>query len=177
MRKVILGAAMSLDGYIARADGSVDFLIMPEGGSSGMADLFSGIDTIVFGRKTLDAGRAHSRGGIPSGPWTTYVFSRSEPRGERDGVVFVDQTPAAFVAELRKRSGKDIFHMGGGELASAFLEADLIDEMRLGIVPVLLGEGIPLYPAGFPQRDFSLVESKNSANGLLSVIYSRERSD
>lgn len=177
MRKVILGAAMSLDGYIARADGSIDFLIMPETGSGGMADFFSGIDTIVFGRKTLDAGRAHSRGPMPSGPWTTYVFSLSEPPGERDGVVFIDQTPAAFVAELRDRPGKDIFHMGGGELARAFLEADLIDEIRVGLVPVLLGEGIPLFPSGFSQRAFSLVESKTSANGLLSVTYARERGD
>jgi dihydrofolate reductase len=53
--------------------------------------------------------------------------------------------------------------MGGGELAREFLKADLVDELHLGIVPVLLGEGIPLFPSGFPRRDFSLVENKSYA--------------
>ena len=65
--------------------------------------------------------------------------------------------------------------MGGGELAREFLKADLIDELSLGIVPVLLGEGIPLFPAGFPQRDFALLENKAYSNGLLSLRYERVR--
>jgi len=65
--------------------------------------------------------------------------------------------------------------MGGGELARAFLDADLIDRLHLGIVPVLLGEGIPLFPSGFPRRDFTLLENKSYSRGLISLKYERSR--
>ena len=65
--------------------------------------------------------------------------------------------------------------MGGGELARAFLQADLIDELHLDIVPLLLGEGIPLFPAGFPQRDFRLIENKTYSGGFISIKYERVR--
>ena len=61
--------------------------------------------------------------------------------------------------------------MGGGELAREFLKADLVDELYLGIVPVLLGEGIPLFPSGFPQRDFKLIENKSYSKGLIALRY------
>jgi dihydrofolate reductase len=61
--------------------------------------------------------------------------------------------------------------MGGGELAREFLRADLIDGLYLGIVPTLLGEGIPLFPAGFPQRDFKLVENQTYSKGLIALKY------
>jgi dihydrofolate reductase len=173
MRKIILGCAMSLDGYIARPNGSVDFLVMPKDGSKIMAEFFSKIDTVIFGRKTLDA--AAALGGAPKGHWTTYVFSRSLPPGERDGMIFVDQPPADLVRDLRKVRGKHIFHMGGGELARSFLEADLVDELSLSLVPILLGEGIPLFPRGFPQRDFELIENKTHSPGLVSLTYQRIR--
>ncbi|MBV9768311.1 MAG: dihydrofolate reductase family protein, partial [Bryobacterales bacterium] len=118
MRKVILGAAITLDGYIARLDGSVDYLVMTKDASALMARFFATIDTIVMGRKTLEAavamtGTAYkSPGGIP-----IYVFSRSQPPGERDGVIFTNQTPSAWLRRIRMRRGKHIYHMGGGELA------------------------------------------------------------
>ena len=65
--------------------------------------------------------------------------------------------------------------MGGGELARDFLKADLVDELYLGIVPALLGEGIPLFPSGFPQRDFSLVENKTYSKDMIALKYKRVR--
>jgi dihydrofolate reductase len=65
--------------------------------------------------------------------------------------------------------------MGGGELARDFLREDLIDELQLGVVPVLLGEGIPLFPPDFPQRDFELVENKTYSKGLIALKYARVR--
>jgi len=67
-------------------------------------------------------------------------------------------------------------HMGGGELARGFLEADLIDELFLDVVPILLGAGLPLFPAGFPQRDFTLVENKTYSKSQISLTYRRIRS-
>ena len=172
MRSIVLGLGISLDGYIARPNGGVDFLFMPKDYS--MADFFASIDTAIMGRKTYEKSR--EMGGGSYGPsLKTYVFSRSLPPGERDGLTFVNQSLNGFVSELRKHPGKDIWLMGGGELARDFLKEDLVDELYLGVVPVLLGEGIPLFPPVFPQRNFSLTENKTFSKGLISLKYKRLR--
>jgi dihydrofolate reductase len=170
MRKVVLGVGISLDGYIARPDGSVDFLFMPKDYS--MGPFFKTIDVALMGRKTYEV--AMQIGGPPKdSEMAMYVFSRSLPPGERQGMTFLDQSPANLVADLRKRLGKDIWLMGGGELARDFLKADLVDEIHLGIVPVLIGEGIPLFPAGFPQREFTLIDNETYSKGLVVLKYKR----
>ena len=176
MRKVILSLGMSLDGYISRLDGSVDFLFMPSEYSA--AGFFSGIDTLVMGRKTLEAGLRMSGGrfqNIQSMGAEAFVFSRTMPSGRRNGFTFTRQSPAALAARLRRREGKDIWLMGGGELALEFFKADLVDEIYLGIVPVLLGEGIPLFLRGHPQLDMELIECRSYSRGLVSLRYSRKR--
>jgi dihydrofolate reductase len=173
MRKVVLGVGISLDGYIARPDGAVDFLFMPKDYS--MAPFFATVDTAIMGRKTLEAGLKMSGGTMPRYNMLMYVFSKTKPPGERDGVVFVNESPVRFVSRLRKRRGKDIWLMGGGELARVFLKADLVDRLYLGVVPVLLGEGIPLFPSGFPQRNFALLENKSYSKGLIALTYERAR--
>src|ERR1700736_4783563 len=173
MRNVVLGLGISLDGYIARLNGAVDFLFMPKDYS--MAVFFATIDTAIMGRKTFDVALKMGGGGFSGSSMKNYVFSRSQPARERGGVVFVNKTPPAFVRQLRKKPGKDIWLMGGGELARDFLKADLVDELYLGIVPVLLGEGIPLFPSGFPQRNFELVENKTYSKGLIALKYKRVR--
>jgi len=171
-RKVVLGLGISLDGYIARLDGSVDFLFMPKDYS--MAPFFKTIDTAILGRKTYDVAKAMGGGGF-GGSMLFYVMSKTLPPGEREGVIFTQESPASLVAHLRKSIGKDIWMMGGGELARDFLRADLIDELYIGIVPVLLGEGIPLFPGGFPQRDFALLENRSYSRGLIALKYERVR--
>jgi len=173
MRSVVLGLGISLDGYIARLNGAVDFLFMPEDYS--MAPFFKTIDTAIMGRKTLDDGLKMGATFDPRYSIKYYVFSKSRPAGERDGLIFTRQTPASLIRQIRKKPGKDIWLMGGGELARVFLQADLVDEIHLGIVPVLLGEGIPLFPSGFPQREFSLIENKTYGKGLISLKYKRVR--
>jgi dihydrofolate reductase len=175
MRNVVLGLGISIDGYIARLNGAVDFLFMPKDYS--MAAFFGSIDAAIMGRKTLDAARKMGGGGSWGSSMPTYVFSHSQPPGEREGVVYIDESPAAFMTKLRKKPGKDIWLMGGGELAREFLKDDLVDSLYLGIVPVLLGEGIPLFPSGFPQREFALVENKSYSKGLISLKYERSRQE
>ncbi len=168
----MLGLGISLDGYIARPDGAVDFLFMPKDYS--MSAFYSTVDTVIVGRKTFDAAVKMS-GGVFASDMPTYVFSRTTRPGQRDGVEFVDQAPAWLIARLRTSHGKDIWLMGGGELAREFLRADLVDALYLGIVPTLLGEGIPLFPSGFPQRDFKLVENQSFSKGLIALKYQRAR--
>jgi dihydrofolate reductase len=128
-----------------------------------------------MGRKTYDVALKMGGGGLGDSKMKNYVFSHSQPPGERAGVTFVNESPKGFVETLRKRSGKNIWLMGGGELARDFLKDDLVDELYIGIVPVLIGEGIPLFPSGFPQRDFSLLENKTFSKGMIALKYARTR--
>ncbi len=172
MRKVVLAVGISLDGYIARPDGAFDFLFMPKDFS--MAPFFATIDTTIMGRKTYDVARA--LGEVSHGPnMATYIYSRTLPSGKREGCTFTSQSPKALIAQIRKGKGKDIWLMGGGELAREFLNADLVDEIHLGVVPVLLGEGLPLFPSGFPQRDFALIGNRTFSKGLIELKYKRVR--
>jgi len=174
MRKVTYGVGISLDGYIARPDGSVDFLFMPKDYS--MGPFFKRVDTAVMGRKTYEVGLKMSGGKTFNGyGLKCYVFSKKEKPGERKGVTFVRGTTKKWLAQRQKQKGKDIWLMGGGELARAFLREDLVDELYLGIVPTLIGQGIPALPASFPQREFALVENKSYSKGLIALRYERAR--
>ena len=173
MRNVVLGLGISLDGYIARLNGAVDFLFMPKDYS--MGPFFATIDTAVIGRKTYDVALKMGGGSYNGSGMKSYVFSHSQPPGERNGVTFVNESPKSFVEKLRKRSGKNIWLMGGGELARDFLKDDLVDELYIGIVPVLIGEGVPLFPSGFPQREFTLLENKTFSKGMIALKYARTR--
>ena len=158
MRRVILGAGITLDGCIARPDGSVDYLHMTKEGAKDFGDFFKTIDTIVMGRKTLEAVIDHERRLLQISNRSPHLRLFSRPTARRAGWRHLHQTvPSGLAGKIRARPGKHIFHMGGGELARSFLQADLIDELYLGIVPILLGRGIPFFPSGFPQRDFTLV--------------------
>ena len=172
MRRVALGLGISIDGYIARPDGAVDFLFMPKDYS--MGPFMRSVDTAVLGRKTMDAALKMG-GSFSTFPMTYYVFSRSQPPGTRDGVIFTDELPSVLIERLRNQPGKNIWLMGGGELAREFLIADLVDDLEIGVVPVLLGAGIPLFPGGFPERQFELVEAKTYSRGLLSLKYKRAK--
>jgi dihydrofolate reductase len=179
MRKVILALGISLDGYIARPDDAIDFLTMPQDfWKAVMAPFSKSVDAAIMGRKTYDVGL--KVGGFNRGPrMDYYVFSRTLPEGERNGCMITHKSPAEIVAGLRAEPGKkkDIWAMGGGDLARQLLTEDLVDEIHLGVVPVLIGAGIPIFPAGFPQREFELMECKSFSHDLVSMKYRRVRED
>jgi dihydrofolate reductase len=137
-----------------------------------MKEFFASIDAAIMGRKTYEVSLKMG-GGSSYGDMKTYVMSRTLPAGERKGLVFTSQSPSELIAEIRKKPGKDIWLMGGGELARDFLKADLVDALYIGIVPVLIGEGLPLFPSGFPQRNFELVENKTYSRGMIALKYRR----
>jgi dihydrofolate reductase len=174
MRKIIYAVGTSLDGYIARLDGSLDFLHLRPSNYS-MGPFFKTIDVGLMGRKTYEVGVRMSGGKFESHGLRCYIFSRSLPELERDFAIIVREEPKRLVEELRKKKGKDIWFVGGGELTREFLKEDLVDELYLGIVPVLIGEGIPLFAAGFPQWEFTLKESKTYSGGLIALTNERVR--
>jgi dihydrofolate reductase len=164
---------VSLDGYIARADGKVDWLIHDP--TIDLGAYAKSFDVIVAGRKTLDLEGAHGGSGGRLGKVKCFIFSRSKPPGTRGGAEYVNRPPSELIRELRASPGKDIWLMGGGELAREFLKDDLVDRMDLGVMPTLLGEGIPLFPRGFPQRDFKLVSFRAHPSGIVWASYERAR--
>jgi dihydrofolate reductase len=172
MRKATFGGAPSLDGYFARKDDAVDWLMWSNEAAVLTSKFWKTIDTIVMGRKTYEAalkmtgGKGNLYGGIKS-----YVFSRTlKPR--KDGPLeIVAGDAVAFVRRLKKQPGKGICVMGGGDLARSLFEAGLIDEIGFNIHPVLLGSGIPLFHEMKRQIDLELLDCQRFKNGCVYVSY------
>jgi len=176
-RKVILGFGVSIDGYIARRNGALDFLVIDKEGEAVMAEFFAKIDTTVMGRKTASGWvKMRKNGEIPDTPgMANYVISRRWRPGKRDGFEVVTGSLTTFVRKLKRRPGKDIYLGGGGELARSFLQEDLVDELFIGVGPLLLGDGIPGFPGKFPERNFKLIECQSYSNGSVALRYERMR--
>ena len=156
MRIVTYGGAISLDGFLTGADGSIDWLHFSKDVQQVMAEYWKSIDTILMGRKTYENAvarqpsfatkRSDSQGKKSSKPaMQTYVFSRTLKTIDDLNVELVSADAADFVRDLKGRPGKDICLMGGGELAQSLFAADLVDEIRINIHPTLLGAGIPTF--------------------------------
>ena len=174
MRKVTFGCACSLDQYIARADGAVDWLRWSDEAAAVTREYWPKIDTILLGRKTYEVALAHQaqagKAAVnPYGDLSTYVFSRTLK--EAPGVELVAGGAADFLRELKSRPGREICLMGGGELARTFFEAGLVDEVGLNVHPVLLGRGVPLFREMSRQIELDLVECRPFANGCVYQLY------
>lgn len=142
MRRVRYSVAMSLDGYIADPKGGYDWIVMdPE---MDFGAMFKQYDTVLMGRKSYDMARAQGGGG-ETGKMKTYVFSHTLLQEDCPDVT-VSHDPKRTVAELKRQTGKDIWLFGGGELFRSLLELRLVDAVQVGLVPVLLGGGLPMLP-------------------------------
>jgi dihydrofolate reductase len=170
MRKVTFGVANSLDNYIARKDGAVDWLLWSKDVNSIMKEFWKTIDTVVMGRKTYEV--ALKMGGGGAQPKVKYyVLSRTLKKSPDKKMEIISEDAAEFVRRLKNQEGKDICVMGGGELAKSLFEADLIDEVGLNIHPVLLGSGIPLFYEMNHQIDLELIECRALKKGCVFVSY------
>ena len=177
MRKVIFGGANSLDNYIAREDGSYDWIMFGEETAALMKEMWPRFDCMVMGRKTYEVATGGAKPSKkakkknPYGDIETYVFSRTMQAGEQNGVVITGEDPGKLVGNLKKKKGKDICIMGGGELGRYLLEAGVVDEIGFNIHPVLLGSGVPLFHKMKKQIDLELLECKPMKNGCVYVLY------
>ena len=155
----------------------MDYLVIDKEGEAVMTDFFAKIDTTIMGRKTaIGMLKMRKSGEIPETPEiTNYVVSRRWKPGKRKGFEVVSGSLRTFVKKLKRLPGKDIYLGGGGELARSFLQQDLVDELFIGVSPILLGNGIPGFPGRFPQRDFKLTECKGYSNGSVALRYERMR--
>ena len=177
MRKIIVYIATSTDGFIARKDHGIDWLDRPHPkGSYGMNAFFRSIDTILWGRKTLDVGLKMGGNLQMFGPRVkNYAFSRNPPKKPIAGVEFVTEPIAEFVARLRAQPGKDIWMMGGGDIIASFLDAGAIDEFVITMVPVFIGDGIPLIARGHRHLPLALMSTQSFEDGVVQLHYSVPR--
>jgi dihydrofolate reductase len=171
-RKVIVHIATSADGYIARSDGDLEWLTSrpaPEG-FYGMNAFMKSVDTKLLGRKTYEV--SLRMGANFDSESRTFVFSRhAPPAGLPFGVEFVNGAIGPFISRLRERPGKDIWLMGGGELIASFLDEHAIDEFVISVVPVFIGDGIPLIGRRHRHVPLDLQSVERFEDGLVQLRY------
>jgi dihydrofolate reductase len=180
-RKIVVSIATSADGYIARPDGDVEWLNRrPRTEDYGMREFYGSIDTILFGRKTYEWAMAYWRKkGKKDGQFdrkvANYVFSRRPPKRPAPGVQFVSEPVKAFARRLRATPGKHIWMMGGGGIIASFLDAGEIDEFDIHVIPVFIGEGIPLIEPRHRDVPLRLRQCKKYADGVVRLRYGVEK--
>ncbi len=171
-RKIIVNLATSADGYLARLDGSLDWLTerpVPKG-FYGMPEFTQSTDAKILGRKTFE--HSLELGASFRADDVHYVFSRkTAPASVPPGVQFVAEPIGAFVKRMRSQPGKNIWLMGGGGLIGAFLDEGAIDEFIITVVPVFIGEGIPLLVPKHRQIALRLLGVQPFPDGVVQVHY------
>ncbi|WP_210364027.1 dihydrofolate reductase family protein [Bacillus sp. REN3] len=177
-RKIVLDLAVTIDGYIEGANGEVDWCIMDS--EMGFIDFLNQIDTIFYGRKSYDLwGQFTPEKEDPDAEkeiWKAvhskekYVFSKTR-KGTDNKAVFINDHILEEVTELKNKPGKDIWLYGGASLITTFIDLGLVDEFRLSVHPVILGEGKPLFMDLKQRLNLKLVNTRTFSSGVVQLIY------
>ncbi len=175
MRKVILYIGMSLDGYIADENGRVDWLSGQDEereNEDTYSEFIKGIDTVVMGRKTYD----QVRQGLSPEIWpyetlTSYIITHRNEK-PTDNIKFVREEPCGLTVRLKEMQGKDIWICGGSSIIKPLIRENLIDEYHISLIPVILGDGIPLFGNGKREIKLRLKHTK-IYNGITELVYIR----
>jgi dihydrofolate reductase len=168
MRRVLYRVATSLDGYIAGPRGEVDWIVHDP--AVDFTKIYESVDTILMGRRTYELTRQPDAPPWPQA-WQIYVFSTILVPEEHPDVTVVRVEAGRRVAALRAAPGRDVWLFGGGSLFRNLLEAKQVDLVEVLVVPVLLGDGIPLLERGAPLTTLALEQVERYPSGLLSLRY------
>lgn len=178
MKKIKLYIAASIDGFIARINGDLDWLTeypITAETNYGYDDFFESIDTVIMGGRTyrdilcMDVVWAYKSK-------TTYVITHS-PLGTKEDIHFITDDIIKTISKLREEEGKDIWLVGGGEIITMLLNEDLVDEMIITYIPVILGNGISLFPNKPKESKWNTQNSILYNNGVLQIEYVKVRFD
>ncbi|MDO8427801.1 MAG: dihydrofolate reductase family protein [Candidatus Diapherotrites archaeon] len=169
--KVILYIAMSLDGFIARKNGSIDWLKPFENESEdyGYKTFYKKIGTVLVGNTTYRQALGFSS--FPFAEKKCFVFTNSKQRPKHENVNFVKGNVNSFVKKLKHTEQKPIWLVGGAFTVNEFLKHNLVDEFIITVIPVFLGNGIPLFNGKQKQKKLKLIKVKKFKQGLVQLIY------
>jgi dihydrofolate reductase len=163
--------AVSLDGFIARADGSLDWLrpVEEAGEDYGFATFLAEVDAVLLGRATWDVAR-----GFPSWPYSgkRVAVLSGTPREGSHGESFHAGDPAAVLDHLGAEGARHVY-ADGGSVVSQLLAADRVDALTVSVIPVLLGDGIRLFQGKLPERTLALRAARPYRSGLVQLRYGR----
>jgi dihydrofolate reductase len=175
-RKIIVNIATSADGYVARPDGDLDWLTdrpAPKG-FYGLPEFERSTDAKILGRRTFD--RSLQMGARFGAGAVHYVFSRRPPPASAPaGVHFVTEPIGEFAERLRTQAGKNVWMMGGGEIIGSFLDEGAIDEFIITVVPIFIGEGIPLLAPRRRVVALRLLRVQEFPDGVVQLHYEVQR--
>jgi dihydrofolate reductase len=171
MTEVALYIATSLDGFIARKDGAIDWLTAFDTPQTdyGYAEFYRTVDAPLMGRKTYEQALGFGDWPYPGKP--SWVFTRQRLATQRDDVFFTAAEPRQVLRDIEARGARRIWLVGGAELTAAFLRESLVDEFVISVVPVLLGDGIPLFQPGAPEQALKIVELNQYPTGIVQSRY------
>lgn len=192
MSRIRYYAAATLDGYIARSDDSIDWLMGYEGSFEGGETtrsydaFYEEIGALVMGSATYEWLLAHmaeameelgQEGSWPYAGKPTWILSSRElPRIEGEGVDirFASGDVADLAGEMLEAAGeRDLWVVGGGDVASQFAAAGKLDTLELTVVPVVIGEGKPLFATELQGDPLQLVSVTPMASGMVELRYAR----
>ena len=174
MNKAVLYIAMTLDGFIADSNGSVDFLNEyvdnPEIGNH-YFKFINSISDVIMGKNTYKQVIDELSDEWPYDDKISHIFSKSLSKENTSNINFTDEELKSYVNELKSKSKKDIFVVGGASLVNQMINDDLIDQMVITIVPKLLGSGIKLFDTD-EVKSFKLIKTKKISD-LMYLTYVR----
>ena len=173
MRKIILGLAVTLDGYIEGQNGEFDWCFTDQ--DYGLNEFFTHIDAVFIGRKSYEMTQQyaddHDGELVPGMPaMAEYVFSKTL-KSVKKGASLISENSISEARKIKSMPGKDIWLFGGALLADSLLKAGLIDELWMSVHPILLGAGKPLFHKFDGRIKLNLLESRAYESGLVSLRY------
>lgn len=164
---------MSLDGYIATKNNSLEFLslVEQEGEDYGYNDFVKSVDAVIIGRKTYEKVIAMGYE-YPHTDKDVYILTRTA-KPKIDNFKFYTDDLTQLVSDLKSKPGKNIYCDGGAEIANELIKNNLVDEFIISVIPILLGDGIKLFNDGRPEQKLQLVSTKQFNKGLTQLHYKR----
>jgi len=173
MRNIKLYIASSLNGKIAKLDGSVHWLESipnPNNIDHGYSDFYKSIDTTIQGNKTYN--QIMSWGiDFPYADKKNYVFTRNKRLKNNEYIEYISENHIDFVKQLKKEKGKDIWLIGGGQINTLLLREGLIDEIQVFVMPIILTDGIELFETFTKETKLKLIETKSYSTGAVEIKY------
>lgn len=172
MGKVILYIATSLDGFIARSDGDISWLDKYQGGKEdyGYGDFYKNVGVSIMGANTYEKALTLD-GGVDKKMPTYVITHRKMPIVADANITLYSGNLSKLVSKIQKKTKKNIWLVGGGQLAQSFLRAGLVDRIILSTIPIILGEGISLFGNVRKEIQLALTNTKSYKSGIVQTHF------